>query len=181
MIPMLVRKQTKTLNKSWCIVLSLWLHLLKKPSRWCKDSFPRFLALLVKPPQPCKNLSLLLPLNRYTEVVGATNPWQLWENSGEEGAILMELSLPKSLLKVTWSSAAASSASLKLSFKKGIPYSCNGLNITKKDLTLATSRSSSNSGPWRLYILTQNKRSVKQMHHKNRAMKNKMIKKVLLP
>jgi len=178
---MLVRNQIKTLNKSWCIVLSLWLHLLKKTIRWCKDSSPRFLALLGKSPQACKILSPLLPLNRYTERDGSTNPWWLWGKSGEEDAILMALSLPNSLLKVTWSSAAASSASLKLSFKKGIPYSCNVLNITKKDLTLATSRSSSNLGPWKLYILTQSKRSAKQMLPQNRAMKNKMTKKVLLP
>ena len=178
---MLVRNQIKTLNKSWCIVLSLWLHLLKKLSRWCKDSSPRFLALLGKPPKACKILSPLLPVNRYTERDGPTNPWQLWGKSGEEDAILMALLLPNSLLKVMWSSAAASFASLKLSFKIGIPNSCNGLNITKKDLTLATSRSSSNSGPWRLYILTQNKRSAKQTLPQNRAMKNKMKKKVRLP
>ena len=170
---MLVRKQTLTLIKSLCQSPRLPHH--KKFNIWSQHIFPRSqtMVTLFNRSQACKWLSQRLLLNRFIERDGEMPLWILWGKSGEEVVTLMAPSLHRYLLKVTWSSAALPSASLKQSFKKDIPNSCNGLRITKKDSTLAKSRSLSNSGARRLYILIRSKRSAKQTLPQSRAMKSK--------
>ena len=140
-IHMLGKKSTKTLMISlFHNLLLVWLRHHKKTNKWFQDSSPRLQTMhtLFKQPKACKKLSQPLLLNQSTERDGWTIPWTLWEQSGEEGENLMVPVLLAYLLKATWSSAAASSASLKHSFKIDIPSSFIGLKMKKRDSTLPT-------------------------------------------
>ena len=131
-IHMLGKKSTKTLMISlFHNLLLLWLRHHKKTNKWFQDSSPRLQTMhtLFKQPKACKKLSQPLPLNQFTERDGWTIPWTLSEQSEEEGENLMVPVLLAYLLKATWSYAAASSASLKHSFKIDIPSWYIGLKI----------------------------------------------------
>lgn len=119
---MLVRKQIKTLKKSWCQNL---LSQHKKSNKWFQVFFSKALVTLtlLYHPKAYINFPQIFLLNRFIEREGRMYPWKLWEQLGDEAENLMAPLLHTYLLKAMWSSAAASSASLKLLFKKDIPCS----------------------------------------------------------
>jgi hypothetical protein len=119
---MLVRKRIKTLKKSWCQNL---LSQHKKSNKWFQVFFFKAVSTLtlLYHPKAFKSLSQIFLHNRSIEREGRMSPWISWEQSEVEAENLKAPTLHTNLLKVTWSSAVASSASLKLLFMKDIPCS----------------------------------------------------------